>query len=103
MVINRNNPNFISYCSSNCLIPGAYIPLEEGGFGFNFSSQERPKNPKSLSLKNIALNEDKPMQLFFNVVGYWNKLSTPQDELDVLIEYLWSPNGAVCMEPAVIT
>lgn len=37
------------------------------------------------------------MQLYFNVVGYENRLATPQDQLDVLIEYLWSPNGAVCM------
>jgi 1,4-alpha-glucan branching enzyme len=79
MIVERNNSNFISYCSSNCMVPGLYIPLVEGGFGFSFSSQKSSKRVHSFSREYLTGNiliADRSTQLYFNTIEIDNEMTT---------------------------
>ena len=86
------------------MVPGAAIPLVEGGFGFLFSSQEGTKHVHGYgrqSLTGKAANQ--PLQLYFNCIEVESAMTTIEEELDVIIDFLWSASGVVCTNPVILT
>lgn len=103
MIVERNNSNFISYCGTNCLVPGAAIPLVEGGFGFLFSSQEGTKHVHGYGRQSLVGKQtERPLQLYFNCIEMESGMASSEEELDAIIDFLWSASGVVCTNADIL-
>jgi hypothetical protein len=88
------------------MVPGLYIPLVEGGFGFSFSSQKISKFINSLSQESLTGNPivaDRTIQLYFNTVEVDKKMTTPQEELDITTDFMRTASGVVCTNAEILT
>lgn len=86
------------------MVPGAAIPLVEGGFGFLFCSQEGSKKTHGYGRQSLTGKPTcRPVQLYFNCIEVESPMSTVQEELDVIIDFLWSTSGVVCTDPAILS